>query len=337
MTRRPDADKNMNEAAPRTQFARLAVGGALLVVGFAMLGWTLYATLNPVAQYEVRETPATADDAREIANLGVKADALQRFEVKAEGEGRAVAEGLVARGPDGRLTPLVWRNNVTDPVFFTDTAAADIGKVLAAIREHAPQDAVVFAWWDLSRAIRLVAGRDAPLDDARATGLQIPAAWKNTSAQETARWGGGVDADMTKRFAQFVDALLMDEAKGADSLKALASGKAAIVAVHISDLWKVAAARPGAISVAYKDFPSASVNHGLIKSAQQWLKDEKIDGPFAVEPTGGATRLHYLPRKSDGAALIARLMPFSTSLPEPPTRLSLVWQHKGWWVWRLND
>jgi len=107
--------------------------------------------------------------------------------------------------------------------------------------------------------------------------------------------------------------------------------------VRISDVWRLAAVRPQKLSIAYKDFAATGVSHGLIKSAQQWLRDEKIEGGYAVEPTGGATRLHYFTRKSDGDRLIARLLPFSTSLPSPPARLSLVYQHKGWWIWRLDE
>lgn len=316
---------------------RLIAGLALITFGAMLLGWSIVAALNPTAHYEIAFTSPTPEALKEIDGFGLKAASVERVEIRAPDEKRPVAEGFVARDAASRPTPLVWRSNVTEPIFFADISASDFGKVLAAIREHAPQDAVVLAWWDLSRAIRLVSGRDAPLDDARATGLQIPAAWRNTSAQEAARWGAGVDAATTQKFAHFVDALLMDEVNGADALRTLAGGKPAFVALHISDLWKIAAARPEKIAVAWKDFPSATVDHGLIKSAQQWLRDEKIDGAFAVEPTGAATRLHYLPRKTDGDRLIVRLLPFSISLSEPPKRLSLVWQHKGWWVWRLNN
>ena len=53
----------------------------------------------------------------------------------------------------------------------------------------------------------------------------------------------------------------------------------------------------------------------------------------AVEP-GAAVRADV---SRDGDRLIARLLPFSTSLPSPLTRFSLVYQHKGWWIYRLND
>lgn len=315
---------------------RLIAGVALIAFGAALLGWAIYAGLNRTAPFEARLAPISAEAMKDVEGFGLKADRLQRIEISAQDERRPLAAGAVARDDAGRLTPLVWRNQVTEPIFFADVSAADAQKVLAAIREHIPQDAVVLAWWDLSRAIRLVAGRAAPLDDAKARGLLVPAAWD--SAQERARWGAGADVASSETFDRFIDALLLtDEKQAAEKLKELAGGKPAYVAVHISDLWKAAAARPERLAVAYKDFASAGVSHGLIKSAQQWLRENRIEGGYAVEPMGGATRLHYFPRKSDGDTLIARLLPFSTSNPARLEALQLVYQHKGWWIYKLAD
>ncbi|MBM3578102.1 MAG: hydroxylamine oxidation protein HaoB [Alphaproteobacteria bacterium] len=317
---------------------RLVAGVALIVFGFALLGWAIYAGLNPTVPFETRLAPLSTEAAKDIEVFELGADRLQQIEVSAKDERRPLATGIVARDDSGRLTPLVWRNQVTEAILFSDASTEDAMKVLAAIREHIPRDAVVLAWWDFSRAIRLVAGRAAPLDDAQARGLLLPATWSAAAASERARWGAGVPASSVEVFTRFIDALLdPDEARASESLKKLADNKPAYLAVRISDVWKLAAAQPQQLSIAYKDFAATGVSHGLIKSAQQWLRDEKIEGGFAVEPMGGATRLHYFQRKSDGDRLIARLLPFSTSLPTPPTRLSLVYQHKGWWIYRLND
>ncbi|MFO1124308.1 MAG: hydroxylamine oxidation protein HaoB [Methylocystis sp.] len=321
-----------------TSRIRLIAGVALLVFGFALLGWAIYAGLNPTVPFDRQLTPISPEAAKEVESFGLSADRLQQIEVSAKNERRPLAAGIIARDESGRQTPLVWRNEVTQPIFFSDASASDLSKVLAAIHEHVPQDAVVLAWWDLSRAIRLVAGRVAPLDDAEARGLLMPPAWSAAAASERARWGAGAPVASVDTFTRFIDALLdSDEPRASESLKTLADGKPAYVAVRMSDVWRLAAARPQELSIAYKDFAATGVSHGLIKSAQQWLRDEKIDGGFAVEPFGGATRLHYFERKSDGDRLIARLLPFSTSLPSQPTRLSLVYQHKGWWIWRLNN
>ncbi|MBL1258059.1 hydroxylamine oxidation protein HaoB [Methylocystis sp. Sn-Cys] len=311
------------------------IGAGLIAIGIALLGWAGYSSLRPPSHYSLTIAAAPDDAAKEVASLGLAPDALQRVEISIPQERRPIAAGLVAR-EGGRLSPLVWRNEVTEPILFADVSAADITKVLTAIRDHVGEDAVVLAWWDLSRAIRLAAKRNAPLDDARASGLLIPAAWPDAQGAEQARLGAGAAPKSSETFDRFIDALLSDEKRGSETLSEIAAGKPAYVAVHISDVWKVAAARPERLSIAYKDFPSSGVSHGVIKSATQWMREQKIDGGFAVEPIGGATRLHYFARKGDSDALIAKLLPFSTSNPAQLERLELVYQHKGWWIYRLK-
>jgi hydroxylamine oxidation protein HaoB len=312
------------------------IGAGLVAGGLALLGWAGYSALKPVSHYALTIAPASQDDAKDLAGLGLAPDALQRIEIKSPEERRPIAGGLVAKdGP--RLAPLVWRNEVTEPILFSDVSASDIAKVLTAIREHVPEDAVVLAWWDLSRAIRVAAKRNAPLDDSDAAGLLIPSSWTEAREAEPARWGAGAGPASHDTFGQFIDALTSDEKHGAEILAKLAGGKPAFVAVHISDVWKATAARPERLSIGYKDFPASGVSHGVIKSATQWMRDNKIEGAYAAEPTGGALRLHYFTRKSDSDALIAKLLPFSTSNPAQLERLELVYQHKGWWVYRLRD
>ncbi|MCC3244387.1 hydroxylamine oxidation protein HaoB [Methylocystis sp. WRRC1] len=316
---------------------RETIGAVLIAVGVALLGWVAYSTLHPVAHYTFTLAPARADAVKEVENLGLAPEALQRVEITSPEERRPVATGLVARD-ETRLAPIVWRNEVTEPIFFADASAADMTKVLAAIREHVPEDAVVLAWWDFSRAIRVAAKRQAPLDDPQARGLLIPAAWAGARGDERARWGAGANPQSAESFGQFIDALTAtDEAQGAATLKKLAGGKPAYVAVHISDVWKAAAVKPERFSIGFKDFASSGVSHGVIKSAQRWMREQKVEGGFAVEPIGGATRLHYFQSKGDSDALVAKLLPFSTSNPMQLEALELVYQHKGWWIYRLKD
>jgi hydroxylamine oxidation protein HaoB len=311
---------------------RLIAGVALIVSGFALFGWAIYAGLNPTAPFETRLAPISAEAAKDVEGFGLTPECLQQIEVSAKDERRPIATAVVARDDAGRLTPLVWRNQVTEPIFFADVSAAD-RRVLpqsASIR----REAVVLAWWDFARD-PAIAGREAPPTTSEDFHCPPPGRLRG---RWSARGGARDPTSSANSFTRFMDALLdSDEARASEALKKLADGKPAYVAVRISDAWMLAAARPQQLSIAYKDFAATGVSHGLIKSAQQWMRDQKIEGGFAVEPMGGATRLHYFQRKSDGDRLIARLLPFSTSLPSPLTRLSLVYQHKGWWIYRLND
>lgn len=314
--------------------SRLIAGVALILFGAGLLGLAGWSALHPVAHYALTLAPVEAD--QDSRGFGLAADAFQRVEITAPEQRRPIATGLVAREGE-RLTPLSWRNEVTDSILFADRPAADLQKVLAAIGEHAPADALVFAWWDFSRAIRLIAKRDAPLDDALARGLLLPASWTEAREAERARWGKGASPQSSERFTQFVDALLADEKQGVAALEKMAGGKQAYIVAHISDVWKAASLRPDRMPIAYRDFPSSGVSHGVIKSALQWLREQKIEGGYAAEPIDGATRLHYFLRKDDGNRLIAKLLPFSTSNPAQIDGLELVYQLKGYWIYRLKN
>lgn len=312
------------------------LGIGLVAIGLALLGWAGWSALRVTPSYTLTTAPATANARKESAVFGLAPETiLESLDVSTRDEHRPVATGLVAREGE-HLTPLMWRNAVTEPIFFADTSAADLATVLAAIRNHAPAEAIVLAWWDLSRAIRLVAKRDAPLDDSRARGLLIPASWTDAHDPERRRWGAGASAQTDETFTRFIEALGLPEKDGAARLAQLAKGRPCYVAAHISDIWKAAAVTPEKLSIAYKDFPSSGVSHGVIKSAKQWMQENNIDGGFAAEPMGGATRLHYFQRKGDSDALIAKLLPFSTSNPAQLENFELVYQLKGYWIYRLK-
>jgi hydroxylamine oxidation protein HaoB len=322
--------------------AKLCVCGGLMIAGAAIIAWAAYAALRPPPlPYDLTFSQTAPSAISEVAERAAGAESIERVEVKAQGVVKPVAAGLVTRDREGRLIPLGWENSVTEPVFFADISLPETAKVLAAIEKHVPSDAIVLAWWDLSRRIRAMAHRQAPLDDPLAQGLLIPSAWKTgetTGINEKLRelWGSGVPEKEGSVFSSFIDALLLDEHSGTEALARLANGKKAYIAVHLSDIWKAAEARPGRISAAWRDFPGTPGSHGVIKAVHQWIEEQKIEGGYAVEPRGNVTRLHYLLRKPDSGLLLARLLPFSTSNPLRPGALQLVYQQGGYWIYALK-
>lgn len=307
-----------------------------------MVGLAVNSALQPAElPYEKTFVDAKPDAYKALA-LPVPGPAMpvRRLEWRAPGVREALATTIVATDADGRNVPLDWQNNVTEPVFFADLTMTEVGKVLAAIREHVPADAVVLSWWDLSRKIRFIAERQAPLDDPLARGLILPTAWRSVSnrvdASERAFWGKNVPQSNGEKFTRFIDALLLDESKGTEALRALAPGKDVYVAVHLSDIWKVAAARADRIEIAYKDFPGAGQTHGVMKATQQWISEQKIEGAYAVELIGNAVRLHYFNSKGSSDMLITKILPFSTSNSMRLEQLDLVYQHRGFWIYKLR-
>ncbi len=326
--------------ASKRPFAMAGLGIAL--AGAVLVALAINSALQP-APFPY-ERAAVAVEPASYADVGLDEQArkdasIHRMEWRTQGVRGPVASALVATGPDRRMVALDWQNFVTEPVLSADLSVKEVGKVLAAIRQHVPETATLLSWWDLSRKIRLVAHRQAPLDDPLARGLMVPSAWSQSSgqvlSQEQAFWGQGVPKGDEAAFSRFIDALMMDEADGAEALRALAPAGDVYVAVHLSDIWKAASARPDKISIAYRDFPATNQAHGVIKAARQWMLDAKMDGAYSVEPIGGAVRLHYLTNKQSENILLAKLLPFSQSNPLLLRDFELVYQHRGFWIYKI--
>lgn len=319
---------------------RIAVA-ALFAVGVALLALAAAPSLwAPREPYAMTRAPASPEAFRTVSPYGASGADVETLEFVARGVDAPLANAVVATGSDGRPAPLAWRNRVTEPVFFPDLDPADEAQILAAIKAHAPGDAVILAWWDFSRRIRAFAERRAPLDDAEASGLLIPTAWDADSTRIAATqrqfWGADVPEREGRTFQKFIDALLLDEAGGARLLSELAQGRDAFVALRLSDIWRASAARPGALSLGYKDFPAAGDPHGAMKAVREWMAREGVEGGYAVELRGATARVHYLSRGRDAQTLLARLLPFSSSNPLALERLRLVHQFKDYWIYELK-
>jgi len=319
----------------------LLIAGAMIAGGIALVTWAFTSAPQlPSVPYELQISAAPSDAPQDVLAFGIETEKLNHLELRATGFKKPIATAFLTQDDDGRFFPLSWQNSVMEPIFFSDLSAFETMKVLTAIKDHVPRDAVILSWWDLSRKIRKIAQRQAPLDDPLARGLLAPSAWSSraslVSEDQRNFWSAGVPVGDGAVFAKFADALLLDEDQGAQALAEIAGVKPVYVAVHLYDIWKTAATRPDQITLAYRDFPGTNESHGVFNSVHQWIQEQKIEGGYAVEPIGSAMRLHYLPRKSDSERLIAQLLPFSTSNPLRLRHLHLVYQHKGYWIYELR-
>jgi len=319
----------------------VVVPGLLAAAGLAVIAWAVMSPAPPQElPYSTQVTAASPTDAKGSEAPARDVGNIERLEINVPEMHDPIARALIAREVDGRAVALDWQNSVTEPVLSADLSAQEVGKVTQAVHDHVPADAVILSWWDTSRKIRLVAQRAAPLDDPLARGLLIPAAWVSAlpliEKNERAFWGATVPAADGAVFSKFIDALLLDEKGGIDALAQLAPGKTVYLAVHLSDIWKVATARPDALTIASKDFPG-SVSHDVMRAASQWLREQKLDASYAVEPMGNAVRVHYLPKAADAQRLIAKVLPFTSSNPMQLERLRLVFQHRGFWIYKIES
>ena len=60
-----------------------------------------------------------------------------------------------------------------------DSKLAELAALSAAIAKHAPKDALILAWWDTSRQINLLSGRDTLFTSHIAEPLIVPVVWRD--------------------------------------------------------------------------------------------------------------------------------------------------------------
>ncbi len=306
----------------------------LIILGAMLLGWSVWSVFNQPTQYKINISSPSEEIIRITEKLKLPAASLQEIKIYSSTSGNKLANGVVLKN-DGRITPIYWHNEVTEPILFHEISADDLSIVLEAIRIHVPDKALILTWWDLSRAVRLISKKSAPLDDQLARGLFIPDSLSNNFIGEANRWGANTPKYLSDMFTQFIDALTSKEPEAFKLLNNITHGQPAYIVVHISDVWKIANMQSDKISMDFKDFPSVSLSHGVIKSAMEWMRLNKIEGGYAAEPIGRAIRVHYFINKSASERLIAQLLPFSTSMFSNLKYFKLVYQFKGYWIYEI--
>lgn len=314
------------------------LGAALVAAGAGLLGWLTWSVSHPPrAPYAyVQVAEGGPADFPELALGDRPGLSLRKYEVRSEGVDQPLGEAYVAQSADGTPALLDWRNHLAEPLLTIAGPLADTIKLAEAIEKHAPPEAPVLAWWDTSRRLRLLCDCNLLLTEHAGQPILLPEAWRGraeaAAAAERAFWG---EPKGLPEAAALADALLSDEATGAEKLRRLVDGKEAFVVVDIGDAYKLGALHPDRFSIGFRDFPNGGDMHGTAKVVREWLKAEKHES-YVVRPTEhNASRVYFLTEEGSTETLIAKLLPFPTSNPVQMTTLELVYQHEDYWVYRL--
>ncbi len=83
---------------------------------------------------------------------------ISKHEIRVEGVDQPLAVGYLARRGDATSVMLGWENRSGEPVVFVDGKLSELTVLATAITKHVPKDAVILAWWDTSRQIKLLTG-----------------------------------------------------------------------------------------------------------------------------------------------------------------------------------
>lgn len=339
---------------------RLAGGGALLVTGAALLALGLRSTPAPgpapagsaraqttdsahVApyRYELAAEPAQAADTQLREALAKASAFVHEARLVSNQDERALVRVQLAEGPQGRVL-LTWDALVDDPFLLVSAPLQETLALADALHQHLPTDALVLAWWDVSRALELLGNTPVRFDQHLGSQpLAMPAAWRASQASitniEESFWGP-VEASATAAFDSWLDALLASPAEGVHRLQAQAQGRKLFVVLHVRDALLLGSMRPDRIGIAFTDQPDAGNLHGSINSARNWVREHAYTAYTAYRLSETRLRLVALTDGKSQDTLFGQLLPFHDPRQERKAvaGLTLVHQVGGYWVYRLD-
>ncbi|MCC7546409.1 MAG: hydroxylamine oxidation protein HaoB [Burkholderiales bacterium] len=318
-----------------------SLGVFLVAGGLLLLGWVVYSFLRPGAapyRYELIDEGS----AQQFASLGLPAWpdlTIGKYEVRIDGIDKPVAVTHVARRGAAAPVMLDWDNRSGEPLAFVDIDLTEVKTLAQAISKYAPKDALVLGWWDTARALHLLTGSETLFDAHLGQPLIVPIAWRERDRPiekyEREFWGAPPSDVQTGRFRRFTEALSADAATGATMLRELAGNREAYVAVHVSDLYKLGLLHPEQVGVAWKDFPMKGDMHGPIGFVKRWMRDNTYAAYTLHQLSDGRARVYFLTNSHSGNTLLAQMLPLTTSRPAELQALQLVYQHAGYWVYKI--
>lgn len=318
------------------------IGTLLVAGGLALLGWLGWESLRPdPAPYHYQVVAEGELDV--FPELGIKAPGdlrIRKYELHARDVDVPVAVIHAGRRGEGPEVPLGWRSLVSEPILSLGAPAQELGALARAVTTHIPSDALVLAWWDVSRQLALLSGADVIFDEYLGQPLLVPEPWSSRRALveglEKKQWSSAGATSTREVFDQYIDALLADPARGTLELRRLAGTRQTFLVLHLTDAYRLGVLRPRQLGVGFKDFPRIGDTHRMISGVKAWLKQQGYRS-YTVDPgIKDSTRVYFLTDSESADTLLAHALPFNTSEPSHIPSLSLVYQRGGFWVYRLD-
>jgi hydroxylamine oxidation protein HaoB len=307
-----------------------------------VLGWFAYLWLKPVPapyHYQLVEEGGVA----KFNNLGLEAWPdliIGKYEVRVESLDKPIAE--VYRATRGGAPPVLlkWENRVSEPVGAIDSQLSELTAVATEITRHVSKEAVILAWWDISRQVRLLADRDTLFTSHLGQPVIAPSYWRGRvgaiERYEREFWDAPPSAEEKLTFQRFVDALASDASRGVAMLRELAGSREAYVVVHVSDLYKLGLLRPERLDMAFKDFPLTGTSvHGLAPQVKTWMKNNNYDRYTLQSLSEKMVRAYFIREGDSSPTLLAQMLPFMDRTPFELQALELVHNHGGYWVYKI--
>ena len=313
----------------------LVTGGLLLLIWFAWL-W-----FNP-APAPYRYSLVKEGGVAQFDTLGLAPWpdlTVAHYEIQVEGVDQPVALAYTARRGEAPPILLSWENRGSELLGALDNKLPELTALAAAINKHAPPDALILAWWDTSRQIKLLAARDTLFTSHIGEPLIVPAPWQTRGDSirhyEDQFWGAPAPAEERRNFQRFADALTAQPAQGAALLRELAGPREAYIVLHVTDLYKLGLMHPERLDMAYKTFPMEGNMHGMIGYLKKWMQENNYETHTLQSLSDSTVRAYFLRDTKSSSTLIAQMLPFTHSMPLDLTVLQLIYQQGGYWVYKI--
>ena len=318
-----------------------ALGILLVTGGFLLLAWFAYLWFNPKPppyQYQL-VTEGSVDKFAEM-RLDAWPDLnIRKYELRVPEVDNPIAIAHTANRGTGAPVLMTWEARISEPVLALDGKLSELTTIAGAIAKHAPKDALILSWWDTSRQLKLLIGSDTLFSNRIGEPLIIPPQWNERRdaiiKYEDKFWGAPAAADERQKFERFADAMVATPDAGSKILRELAGPREAFLVVHVTDLYKLGLMRPAHFDMAYKVFPMGGNMHGLIGYLKSWMQDNKYETYALQSISDSEVRAYFLRDAKSSNTLIAQTLPFTNTQPLDISALELVYQHGGYWLYRV--
>ena len=259
---------------------------------------------------------------------------MTRYEIGRDGEGSVILNVVDYRDDQGEVERAIVFPAADGTVAGSHSSQGDVQlrhdlwKAAAdAILAHTGEDALFASWWDNSQRIRFMTGRR--------TWLRSPVAEGFSDDQPRRFWeeiAGGFARD-EKFLRQWARWLTMDaEAALAEMSAAMPKGQPVYFLICLDDLARLSEIESlSGVKLPFEVrlFPPSGDVHAQIGGVKRWA-NEKANGAYLVQQLpGGAVRAWRITTDEGVKTLLARLLPFTTSLARPLENQALVYQ-SGW-------
>lgn len=318
--------------------------GILLVTGgLILLTWTTYRWLVPDdAPYRYQLlAEGKASEFPELELEAWPALTINKYEIRTLETDKAIAHAYFGQRENEPPVLLNWENHTGEPLITLDRKPAELSALASAIDKYTPPDALILAWWDTSRQIRLLSARPTLFNGHLTEPLIIPAHWQNHTeairAYENTRTHPVPSAQERAQFARFTEALTLSPEAGVAKLRELIGAEQeAYLVIHIADLYKLGLMYPDKFGVAYKNFAMTGNIHGLINHMKVEMSEHGYSTYTLQSLSDQDIRVFFLTDEASTHTLMAHMLPFTGKAPPLDFKAAqLVYQQGSYWVYKL--